>query len=34
MQIFRSLDELAGNTLRSVVSVGNFDGVPSAINSC
>jgi riboflavin kinase/FMN adenylyltransferase len=27
MQIFRSLDELAGNTKPSVVSVGNFDGV-------
>ena len=27
MQIFRSLDELAGNMQRSVVSVGNFDGV-------
>jgi riboflavin kinase / FMN adenylyltransferase len=27
MQTFRSLDELASNTQRSVVSVGNFDGV-------
>ena len=27
MQIFRSLDELVNNTQRSVVSVGNFDGV-------
>jgi riboflavin kinase / FMN adenylyltransferase len=27
MQIFRSLDELDNNTQRSVVSVGNFDGV-------
>lgn len=27
MQILRSLDELATNTQRSVVSVGNFDGV-------
>jgi riboflavin kinase/FMN adenylyltransferase len=27
MQIFRSLDELANNAQRSVVSVGNFDGV-------
>jgi riboflavin kinase/FMN adenylyltransferase len=27
MQIFRNLDELATNTQRSVVSVGNFDGV-------
>jgi riboflavin kinase/FMN adenylyltransferase len=27
MQIFRSLDELSGNTQPSVVSVGNFDGV-------
>ena len=27
MQIFRSIDELANNTQRSVVSVGNFDGV-------
>jgi len=27
MQIFRSLDELAANAKRSVVSVGNFDGV-------
>jgi len=27
MQIFRNLDELAANTNRSVVSVGNFDGV-------
>lgn len=27
MKIFRSLDELSGNLQRSVVSVGNFDGV-------
>lgn len=27
MQIFRGLDELAGNQQRSVVSIGNFDGV-------
>jgi riboflavin kinase / FMN adenylyltransferase len=27
MKIFRSLDELTGNQQRSVVSVGNFDGV-------
>ena len=27
MQIIHSLDELAGNTQRSVVSIGNFDGV-------
>src|SRR5579875_473560 len=27
MQILRSLDELTGNAQRSVVSVGNFDGV-------
>lgn len=27
MQIFRSLDELTNNSQRSVVSVGNFDGV-------
>ncbi len=27
MQILRGLDELGGNQQRSVVSVGNFDGV-------